>query len=114
MKEDVKNYYCNGCAFDRGGKCSALTQRAKDYCAFKKTSFLLEEGRKKAMERVLSLPEAELNHIHIKYYKDTPMTVQDTFRECTDCACFIWCEPPKQFFHKTSRTSCDQFKEAKK
>lgn len=34
------------------------------------------------------------------------------FRECTECRCFVWCESPKQFFHKSTGIPCEEFKEA--
>ena len=34
------------------------------------------------------------------------------FRECTECRCFVWCESPKQFFHKRTGIPCEEFEEA--
>lgn len=32
------------------------------------------------------------------------------FRECTECNRFVWCESPKQRFHKETGTPCNEFK----
>ena len=31
------------------------------------------------------------------------------YHECTECRCFVWCESPKQWYHKVSKTPCDDF-----
>lgn len=31
------------------------------------------------------------------------------FQECTECRCFVWCEFPKQVYHKVSGIPCDEF-----
>lgn len=36
------------------------------------------------------------------------------FRECTECRHFVYCDWGKVVFHKSTRTPCDEFKEAKK
>lgn len=46
----------NKCAFDKGYKCSALTTKECAWCKFRKTKQELEEGRRKAMERIETLP----------------------------------------------------------
>ena len=43
------------CAFDKGYKCSALTSKMCAGCKFRKTKQELEEGRRKAMERLENL-----------------------------------------------------------
>jgi hypothetical protein len=34
------------------------------------------------------------------------------FRECTECRSFVWCESPKQYFHKSTGIPCEEFEEA--
>lgn len=34
------------------------------------------------------------------------------FRDCTECRCFVWCESPKQFLHKSTGIPCEEFDEA--
>ena len=34
------------------------------------------------------------------------------FRECTECRGFVACEPPKQYFHKSTGIPCEEFEEA--
>ncbi len=36
------------------------------------------------------------------------------FRECTECRHFVWCEFPKQVFHKQTHIPCERFEEVKK
>lgn len=36
------------------------------------------------------------------------------YRPCTECKHFVFCEAPKQEFHKITETPCDEFKEDKK
>ena len=57
------------CVFSTETKCSALTTKVCDLCPFRKTEEELEEGRKKAKERIKSLPEKQRKHIIKKYYK---------------------------------------------
>lgn len=35
------------------------------------------------------------------------------YHECTECRCFVWCESPKQWYHKVTRTPCDDFEQRK-
>lgn len=58
------------CAFDRGRKCSALTEKHCDFCHFRKTQEELESGRIRAAERVNSLPADQQKHIKLKYYQN--------------------------------------------
>lgn len=54
------------CAFDKGYKCSALTSKMCAGCKFRKTKQELEEGRRKAMERIQESPNRD--RIIEKYY----------------------------------------------
>lgn len=56
------------CAFDRGTFCAALRERdCHDKCSFRKTQKQFNEGRKKADERIASLPAVQQAHIKQKY-----------------------------------------------
>ena len=33
----------------------------------------------------------------------------EIYHECTECRCFVWCESPKQWYHKVCKTPCDDF-----
>ena len=57
------------CAFDRDEfACSALKNKICKGCRFFKTKESLVAGRKKATDRVLTLPEKRRKHIFGKYY----------------------------------------------
>ena len=56
------------CAFDRDGECVALNTKQCVGYRFNKTEWELKEGRKKATERILSLPKATHIRIARKYY----------------------------------------------
>lgn len=56
------------CAFDNRTNCIALTEKQCKGCPFRKTSKELSKGRKKAMERIRTLPKATQEHIFTKYY----------------------------------------------
>lgn len=36
---------------------------------------------------------------------------EEEYRECIDCACFVWCEGPKQMHHKMTGILCKEFEE---
>ena len=55
------------CAFDEGAKCSALTCKQCDGCAFFKTPEQLAAGRKAADDHIDSLPKETRDHIRAKY-----------------------------------------------
>lgn len=61
------------CVFIRDGKCIALTAMKCKNCAFRKTRAELAAGRKKARERIESLPDDMQffirNQYHIKPIK---------------------------------------------
>lgn len=48
-------------------RCAALTRKSCKGCRFRKTRKQLEEGRRKADERILSLPYEQREHILNKY-----------------------------------------------
>lgn len=56
------------CCFDRGTKCAILTCMKCAGCSFKKTQAQLAHGRKKAIERIASLPYEQRKHIESKYH----------------------------------------------
>lgn len=56
------------CYFDRGEKCSALTEKKCKGCRFRKTEEEFKHGRKKAMIRIRSLPSEQQLYILGKYY----------------------------------------------
>lgn len=58
------------CAFDRGRKCVALTEKYCDFCRFRKTAEELEAGRQRAAELVSRLPTDQRQHIKLKYYQN--------------------------------------------
>lgn len=35
-------------------------------------------------------------------------------QDCTECKHFVWCEFPKQWFHKVTETPCDEFERKEK
>ena len=55
------------CAFDKGAGCAALREKQCDGCSFYKTQAQIAEGRKRAEERIASLPEAQREHIKLKH-----------------------------------------------
>ena len=62
------------CAFDKENGCAALKEKPcmiGKPCSFFKSREKLEEGRKKAMKRVRSLPINQKRHIFDKYYTGT-------------------------------------------
>ena len=58
----------NKCAFDRDGMCTALSEKQCVGCRFRKTEEELKEGRQKATERLISLPQSTQIRIARKYY----------------------------------------------
>lgn len=56
------------CCFNRGAKCAVLTTMKCDGCHFKKTHRQLTQGRKKARERIKSLPYEQRQRIFLKYH----------------------------------------------
>lgn len=56
------------CVFYQGKKCAALNQKKCGGCRFFKTEEQLEEGRKRAKDRVMSLPLEQRLHIASVYY----------------------------------------------
>ena len=57
------------CAFDKGAGCAALREKQCDGCSFYKTQAQLTEGRKRADERIESLPVEQQVYIKHKYKK---------------------------------------------
>lgn len=56
------------CVFDKETCCAALREKnCHDECSFRKTQKQLAEGRKKADERIASLPAEQQAHIRFKY-----------------------------------------------
>ena len=55
------------CVFDKGTCCMALSEKQCHGCSFYKTPQQLTEGRKKADERIASLPAEQQTHIRFKY-----------------------------------------------
>ena len=55
------------CVFDKGMGCAALREKQCHECSFYKTQAQLTEGRKKADERIASLPSEQQAHIRLKY-----------------------------------------------
>ena len=53
------------CVFDKDGRCSALTSKMCVGCRFKKTKQELDAGRRKALERISTLPNRD--YINNKY-----------------------------------------------
>jgi hypothetical protein len=45
------------CAFDRIYQCAALTHKECVGCRFRKTQEELDEGRERAEDRIMSLPD---------------------------------------------------------
>lgn len=58
----------NECVCLRDGKCMALRETKCENCGFRKTREERDAGRKKAMERIESLPPDLYAHIRMKYY----------------------------------------------
>lgn len=58
------------CVFKKNSKCSVLVNGVCQNCSFCKTQRQLEEGRRKAKERIRSLPKDESAYIYDKYYSD--------------------------------------------
>lgn len=58
----------NNCTFDKGNKCTALTTRNCEGCAFRKTKEELNEGREKAKAILDRLPKEQYEAIKNKYY----------------------------------------------
>ena len=57
-----------GCCFKREeGKCAVLTRKVCKGCSFYKTWRELNEGREKALERLISLPLEVRNPLIQKY-----------------------------------------------
>lgn len=57
------------CVFDKGDFCGALSEKQCHGCSFYKSPEEYNAGRKKADERIASLPEAQRVHIMQKYKK---------------------------------------------
>jgi hypothetical protein len=57
----------NKCVFENENECIALKEKRCAFCAFRKTKEELIEGRRKATERIASLPEEQKKHIIRKY-----------------------------------------------
>lgn len=55
------------CAFERGNCCMALKEKNCRCCPFWKSKAQLEDGRKKARNRIRRLPEVKQKHIKEKY-----------------------------------------------
>ena len=58
----------NNCAFDNGNKCIALCKKQCVGCTFRKTEEEVQEGRRKAKERIKRLPLITRIYITRKYY----------------------------------------------
>ena len=56
------------CVFDDDKKCKALNIKKCNGCNFFKTDLQLEKGRKKAEERLKSLPKEQQRHYKDSYY----------------------------------------------
>jgi hypothetical protein len=59
------------CAFEVGCACAALTKKKCDKCYFRRSEEDLREGRRKASERIKTLPEEQQKHITSLYYSYT-------------------------------------------
>lgn len=59
----------DGCAFDKNGKCIALTVRDCEDCPFRKTHQELFEGRWRASARLDRLSPRRRKALLEKYYK---------------------------------------------
>lgn len=59
----------DNCIFEKGNECNALREKKCEGCSFYKTEAELIEGRRKAQERIDSLPEKQRIHIIRTYYK---------------------------------------------
>lgn len=55
------------CAFDRGTLCTALSEKKCRKCSFCKTQEELDEGRERAEDRIMSLPDDVQDRIAKKY-----------------------------------------------
>lgn len=55
------------CAFDRIYQCAALTHKECVGCRFRKTQEELDEGRERAEDRIMSLPDDVQDRIAKKY-----------------------------------------------
>lgn len=60
---------CEVCAFEHGENCKALTHKKSGECSFAKTQQQLDAGRKKAADRLRSLPKETQTWINDKYYR---------------------------------------------
>ncbi len=60
----------NKCAFDCHGKCTALNEQKCIGCNFYKTEEELQEGRDKAVARVMKLEPEFKRYVREKYYGD--------------------------------------------
>ena len=57
------------CVFNLEKKCKALTEKQCEGCRFRKTQEELLQGRKKALERIWSLPYRKREYIRLKYHR---------------------------------------------
>lgn len=62
------------CAFIDGQNCRALKEKQCIGCRFCKTTEALNEGRKKAEERIRALPKHVQKEINRKYYSSRRTT----------------------------------------
>ena len=58
----------DGCVFDMGEKCFALTEKKCKGCKFCKTKEELKNGRDQATARLMTFDREVLNKIKAKYY----------------------------------------------
>lgn len=57
------------CVFKRDRYCAILRQKKCKLCPFRKTAEELEAGRRKAKERLRTLPKPLQEYIDAKYHK---------------------------------------------
>ena len=58
------------CVFKKNASCAVLVNGKCKKCSFCKTERQLEEGRRKAKERIRTLTKEEQEYIDEKYYSD--------------------------------------------
>jgi hypothetical protein len=57
------------CAFEKPHHCSALREKMCEGCSFRKSNEELNEGRRKAIDRINSLPTPKKSRIIRTYHK---------------------------------------------
>ncbi len=68
----------NDCYFKMDKKCAILKSKCCRGCKFRKTRKQLDEGRRKAMKRLMSLPYARMVELLKKYHGEGSVEYDET------------------------------------